>query len=459
MKKFLYLIILTNLFYSCQNLNTVKQPKIIKPSILVQDNFILNNSGINYFLDITKDNIKNKTSRTYLTNNHPEVYLGEYAIIPIDNIDSFSKEIPKVQSYDAFIKDNNFYFRSIYQGFYSFSFIKDNQILKTITINNISRYKISKANLENMISENITIKDLENLENSVTLFKMLFPENSKNKEFSIALLDLAIENSDINIFKKESKYLENNFDLSSLEKIKIINGKTSLLKENIPFTIEYLNFKENSKELNDYIKRAILKKIKPTAQELLFLEACYTKERTLELTNQISSFYKLSNNPTKANYYKSDNSFLLPLPIDSTIVELENLNNSENIKIDSPSEDKANISYKNALNYYKNKSYAEAILAFEKAKLLKTNSSKIEDVNFYLGMSYYNSNNTPKAIDKLKLVDENNSNYPEALYRLGDLNAKQGNKAEAIKLFNQVKNLFPKTIWGRKSSIYLLKIN
>ncbi|MFK4785915.1 tetratricopeptide repeat protein [Fusobacterium sp. MFO224] len=459
MKKFLYLILLTNLFYSCQNLNTIKQPKIVKPSILVQDNFILNNSGIKYFLDITKDNIKNKNSRTYLTNNHPEIYLGEYAIIPIENIDSFSKEIPQVQSYDAFIKDNHFYFRSVYQGFYSFSFIKNNQVVKNITINNISRYKISSANLENMISENITIKDLENLENSVTLFKMLFPENTQNKKFSLALLDLAVENSNINIFKKESKYLENNFELSSLEKIKIIDGKINLLKEDIPFTIEYLNFKENSKELNDFLKRSILNKTTPNSQELLFLEACYTKDRTFELANQISAFYKLSNNPTKANYYKTDNSFLLPLPINNTVIELENLSTSENKKLNFQTEDKADVLYTNALSYYRNKSYAEAILAFEKAKLLKTDSSKIEDVDYYLGMSYYNSNNIPKAMDKLKLVDENNPNYPEALYRLGDLNAKQGNKAEAIKLFSQVKNLYPKTIWGRKSSIYLLKIN
>lgn len=459
MKKFLYLIILTNLFYSCQNLNTIKQTKIIKSNILVQDNFILNNSGIKYFLDITQDNIKNKTSRTYLNNNHPEIYLGEYALIPIGKIDSFSKKIPNVQSYDAFIKNDYFYFRSIYQGIYSFSFIKDNQTVKNITISNISRYKISANNLENMISENNTIKDLENLENSVKIFRILFPENIKNKDFSLKLLNLSIEKSNKNIFKKESNYLENNFNLDSIEKIKIIAGKTTLLKEEIPFSIEYLNFKENSKELNDFIKRTILSKTIPNTQELIFLEACYTKERTLELANKISDFYKNSNNPAKGNYYKTDNSFLLPLPINSTIIELENLNSSKDSKINLSSENESNVLYKKALNFYENKSYAEAILTLEQAKLLKTDASEIADVDYYLGMSYYNSNNQKKAISKLNLVAENNSNYPESLYRLGDLNARQGNKSEAITFFNKVKELYPKTIWGRKSSIYLLKIN
>ncbi|WP_163470171.1 tol-pal system YbgF family protein [Fusobacterium sp. IOR10] len=459
MKKFLYLIILTNLFYSCQNLNTIKQPKIIEPSILVQDNFILNNSGIKYFLDVTKDNIKNKNSRTYLNNNNPEIYLGEYAVIPIGEIDSFSKKIPNVQSYDAFIKNDYFYFRSIYQGIYSFSFIKDNEIIKDVTINNISHYKISENNLENMISENNTIKDLENLENSVKLFRMLFPENVKNKDFSLDLLNLSLEQSDKLIFKKESNYLENNFELSSMEKIKIIAGKNTLLKEKVPFSIEYLNFQENSKELNDFIKRTILKKEDPNTQEIMFLEACYTEERTLELANKISEFYEKLNNPTKANYYKTDNSFLLPLPINSIIVELKNLSASKNNKINLSSENESNILYKKALNFYKNKSYAETILTLEKAKLLKDNSSEIKNADYYLGMSYYNSNNPEKAIEKLSLVTEDNENYPESLYRLGELYAEQGNKSKAIILFNKIKDLYPKTIWGRKSSIYLLKIN
>lgn len=459
MKKFLYLIILSNLFFSCQNLNTVKKPKIFKPNILVQDNFILNNSGTKYFLDVIYDNIKNKTSRTYLENTNPEIYLGEYAVIPIETVDFFSMKVPRVQSYDAFIKDGYFYFRSIYQGNYSFSFIKDDIVIKTINISNLSRYIISSNNLENMIYENKNIKDLENLENNVKLFRMLFPENSLNKKFSLILIDLAVERGNKKILKRESEYLENNFELNSLEKLKLLSQKNTLLKENNAISFDLLNFKENSPELNNLVKETILNKKTPNNQELLFLEAYYTKERTFDLANKISDLYFKNNNLVKANYYKPSGFSLLPLPVESTLNELENLNSPKEILEENIKEnEEAHNLYVKALKFYKNKSYAEAILALENAKVLSENQRDIEDVDFYLGMSYYNSNNFERAIEKLNLVNEENKNYPEALYRIGDLKYKQKNIEEATNLFEKVKNLYPKTIWGRKSSIYLLKI-
>ena len=89
MKKFIFIAILANLFYSCQNLNTLVNNntmpqgyetalnmQVEKEKELPQESFYLSDSGIAYFLDMVSGNIKNNVTRTHMEGNAFDLYLG-----------------------------------------------------------------------------------------------------------------------------------------------------------------------------------------------------------------------------------------------------------------------------------------------------------------------------------------------------------------------------------------------
>lgn len=453
MKKFLFIAILANLFYSCQNLGT-NQNTIPKANLLVQEDFILNDSGVTYVLDIVNENVKNKTTRSYLQGNESEIYLGEFITFPVI-ADQFSLvSSPKSNYYDAFIKNGYFYFRSLYQGEYIFSLKKDGLVLENIKIENISRFKISSSSLKNIIIENNNIKDLERLKNSATLFKMLFPNNDLNKDFSLMLLKLSGSTGNKNIFQSQEKYLESNFKLDSLEKLTILSIKENLFSNNYTLTKSYLDFNSNSYELNDFVKKNIIKRNSKNSDELLFLEACYTQERTKDLADMISKLYFMSGNISKGTYYSTKNSSILPVPMTNVFEEMT----KEKNEVSSVENDIDKL-LNGGINYYKNNSLAEAIVILEKAKILAGDSEKINDINFHLGNSYYSNKNLDKAKENFEAITDSTVNfYPEVIYKLGDIAFLQGNKEKASEYFNTAKKNFSSTVWGRKSNIYLLKI-
>ena len=81
-----------------------------------------------------------------------------------------------------------------------------------------------------------------------------------------------------------------------------------------------------------------------------------------------------------------------------------------------------------------------------------------ENIPFYLGDSYMKSKDYENAKANFLKLKNTNEYYPEAMYKLGDLYFKNGEKDLAIKIFEQNRDNFPGTVWGRRSSIYLLKL-
>ena len=137
MKKFIFIAILANLFYSCQNLNTLVNNntmpqgyetalnmQVEKEKELPQESFYLSDSGIAYFLDMVSGNIKNNVTRTHMEGNAFDLYLGEYIALPTTAYNVSVIASPKSKSYEAFIRGGVFYFRSLYQGKYGFSLEK-----------------------------------------------------------------------------------------------------------------------------------------------------------------------------------------------------------------------------------------------------------------------------------------------------------------------------------------------
>lgn len=102
-------------------------------------------------------------------------------------------------------------------------------------------------------------------------------------------------------------------------------------------------------------------------------------------------------------------------------------------------------------------SYAEALVLFEKAKVGATEDEKTA-LNFYLGKVYYMSGDYNSAKLSLQNVKDIDQNMAEANYYLGVIAHKEGNISKAKDYLNKSRNNNPSSTWGRKSSIYLMKL-
>lgn len=465
MKKFILLATLMSVFYGCENLpsaNKVTLP-VHQENTLAQESFFLNNSGIAYLLDILSQNIKSNAVRTYEQGNYFDIYMGEYLSIPCaDAIEPALILSPNIQSYDAFIRNGRFYFRSLYQGVYTFNLINNGVTTRTITVNNKSKYKISEGDLKNIVYTDYNNKNLNNLKNSATLFKITFPDSTENRDISSLLFNLAVLEGNGDIARTESAFLEENYPLTSQDKMRLIAGKEKVLGNDYNLSDKYLNFAENTPELNDYVMRNIIKRSNPTANELLFLENVYAESPTKDLADIISILYFRNGNVVKGTHYADSKNGTLPAPIKNSLFSQEGntplQENSQNMEQETEEYSDFYNNYQNGISYYKDGSYAEAIVLFEKSMSSEEDFKEKENIPFYLGNSYMMSGNYKKAKENFLLLKNTNEFYPEAMYKLGELYYKNGEKDLAIKTFEQNRDNFPGTVWGRKSSIYLLKL-
>lgn len=479
MKKFIFIAILANLFYSCQNLNTLVNPmmpstqdaglnaQVTEDKELSQENFFLSDSGVAYFLDMVSGNINNNVTRTHMDGNAFDLYLGEYLAIPTNAYNVSMLTSPKSKSYEAFVRGGVFYFRSLYQGKYGFSLEKYGEPAQTIVINNKSRYQISAFDLNNLVVSNAQEKDLGKLKNSVKAFKILFPENPKVREVSMMLFNQAVLNNDKQIVINEANFLDENFDLTSEEKIKLILGKEETLQNDYALPKKYFNFGENSLELNEVIKNDIIKRGRPTQEELDFMEVCYANAPTRELADALGVFYFRNGNISKGTHYSENKMGILPKPLrekvmgNSSTQRYENTSESNEYgdeEISTVTGDVASL-LKSAKDYYSTESYAEAILVLEEAKAqLVGDNKEAQDIYYLLGNSYYLTNNLEKAQINFEKVTKENSKYSEVLYKLGDIYFKNGNRSKAEKNFGEVSANYPQTVWGRRSIIYLRRL-
>lgn len=474
MKKFIFIAILANLFYSCQSLNplvnngtqynTGLNAQVEKDKELTQESFFLSDIGIAYFLDMVSGNVKNNVTRSYLNGDAVDIYLGEYVTIPTGAYNVSVLTAPKEKSFETFIRGGIFYFRSLYQGKYGFSLEKYGEPAQTIVINNKSRYRVSAFDLNNLILRNAEEKDLGKLKNSVQAFKILFPESPKIKDVSMILFNQAVMNNDKQVVNSEANFLEKNFELSPEEKIKLVLGKEQSLQNDYVLSQKYLTFSENGPELNEIIKNNIIKRGKPTNEELVFLEEYYANNPSRELADALGVFYFRNGNIDKGTHYSENKMGVLPKALKDKIntytdrfIKNESKQVEEIITGDFGNGFKG--LYQSGLDYYGTESYAEAILVLEKAKQqIKGDSAENQSLYYLLGNSYYLTNNFEKAQENFEEITKESKNYPEAAYKLGDIAFKQGNKNKAEKIFNDISAEYNSTIWGKRSIIYLRRI-
>lgn len=461
MKKFFILAVAVTMFYGCENLQPLNKGGV-KPTYkeqLQQEDFLLNESGVSYLLDIINSNIDSDAIRNYETSNNVQIYLGEYLSVPCEIAATIVLDkAPEMASYDAFIRDGRFYFRSRYQGIYVFNLVKSNMIVKRVFIDNTSKYKVSNRELKNIIYRNYGNKKLSKLRDSVELYRYLFPEDHDQKTIGMLLFELGVIEQNEEVVKNEGDFLMDHFDIKEKDKMKIIAGQEKVLGSNFSLTNKQLDFNNNSMELNDLITRIIIQKNNPSIDEIIFLENFYSAKPSEELARNISNFYFRLGDVQKGTHYGNIENGMLPTAITGSSIVDQALSSGEQItnSFDEPDGEQEN--YNKALVYYKEGSYAEAILILE--NMLESNEEfkGKDDIPFYLGSSYLKTKNLNKAKDNFLKISEDNKNYPEAMYRLGEIYYKLGQKDLAMKRFEENKDIFAGTVWGRKSSIYLLKL-
>lgn len=478
MKKLFILSATALLFFSCSNLQnnlpTSGRTPIATTNnpVLPQNNFYLTDSGINYLSDLVKKDLNSKDVRRYSPSQISgvlEVYIGETL-----NISALQGNRLKIVSapvkggFNFSLMNNNLEFSSPYQGIYTAELYNDFTYIGTIRIKNKLKYDFTEKDNYDIILNSYKNQNLDLLEKSSQLYLMAFPTNNKQKDVSFMVLDLGAGSGNNLLLNNKIKYLKDNFSLTESEKIKLLLLEEKVNQNNFVVDNYYLNYNKSNLKLNTEIKRAIERKNTATDEELAFLEKFYSDIEDSQLAATLGSFYLKNGEINKGNYYSSlakESGVILPNISDSTSnLPLDENNTLDNLTtVDSiqkpttlPTSDFSK-NLNNGKDALGRKSYNEAIIFFNKAQA-SSKENTLSEVLFYRGKTYFLMGNYDKAITDFSNIKEENENSSELYYYLGVINHKQGNIDKAREYLRKSRENNPSSTWGRKSSIYLLKL-
>ncbi|MGL4987806.1 MAG: tetratricopeptide repeat protein [Cetobacterium sp.] len=474
MKK-IFLISTTSLvLFSCNNLQTQlpRQNQVVVSSVnnpvLQQDNFFLNESGVGYLYDLIKRDISMNSMRNYSPSqimSPMEVYAGETLVI--NNINADRVKIissPIKNDYTFNINNGILSFNSLYQGEYIAEIYRGFTYIGNIKIKNKLKYNFTEKDNYDIILNGYNNNNLDLLVKSAQLYLAAFPTNSKQKDVSFMILDLSSKNGNQLLINKEVRYLKENFSLNENEKIKLINFEEKSSSNDFVVNNYYLDYNRNNLKLNTTITRIIKAKKNVSLDELEFLEKFYSDSQNSELALLIGNSYTSNVNNEKGNYYLSlvDPSY----KVDAVNKNLTDSNSESNNQFSNDKKDEDNISkvvspssssrdITSGIEALNRKSYNEALIFFNKAENGSTNSSEL---GFYRGKTYFLMNNFDKALIEFNKVTGNDENTSELYYSLGVIYHKKGEIEKAKDYLRKSRENNPSSTWGRKSSIYLLKL-
>lgn len=473
MKKILLISATALIFFSCTNLQTQlpTQSKVVVPSVknpvLQQDNFFLNESGVAYLYDLVQRDSSTNAIREYLPSQMMapmEVYAGETLIVNNINADRVKLISSPIKSDFTFnISGNSLNFNSLYQGEYIAEIYKGFTYVGTVKIKNKLKYNFTEKDNYDIILNSYNNKNLDLLVKSAQLYLIAFPTNSKQKDVAFMVLDLGSANGNQLLINKEIRYLKENFSLNEDEKIKLLAFEEKSSNGSFIINNYYLDYNRSNLKLNTEIMRAIQRKNNATADELQFLENFYGDSQSTELALLIGNLYMQKGDSDKGNYYLSlagsssnlnsnFSNLTTPTP-ENSILSSNNIDRDEVVTSVSPSDSSKNIT--NGIDALNRKSYSEALIFFNKAESSSTN---ISEVSFYRGKTYFSMNNFDKALSDFDKVTTPGENTSELYYYLGVIYHKKGDIEKAKDYLRKSRENNPSSTWGRKSSIYLLKL-
>lgn len=347
-----------------------------------------NNENIKEYLSIVKSNLKGSVKKVEdSVKNDYTVGLGETLIFPLDNERAIKLTAsPRNTNTKINLSNGKVSFRSVYQGQYILSTYIDGSLNRKIAIAVIAKYDFSEKEVYDIIMQDSEARS-KDLENAVTLYKMMFPAGRYSKEVNYLFLKYAYDTRNSSLMNEALAGVKNEFSSYSDSEKATILKVAKLTKQNIFVPSETYN--TSNPELKNALQEYIGNKSSLDKTDKVFIEK--TKKELAETANEVMR------DKIKA-------------VIDGTI----------STKVGSSSGSKTES---------KGESY------YDKAMKNLNSNPRVAIENFKKSLS------TEKIQDK----------KPEIYYNIASSYAKLGNKVEVTKYLRLLKQEFPNSEWVKRS--------
>ena len=357
-----------------------------------------NNENIKEYLSIVKGNLKGSVKKVEdSVENNYTVGLGETLVFPLDNERAIKLTAsPKNTNTKINLSNGKVSFRSVYQGQYVLSTYVDGSLNRKIAIAVIAKYDFSEREVYDVIMQDFESKS-KDLENAVTLYKMMFPTGRYAKEVNYLFLKYAYDNKNTSLMSEALAGVKNDFSSYSDSEKATILRVAKLTNKDIFVPSE--TYKTSDTELKSALQEYVGNKGSLDKNDKVFIEK--TKKETPETANTVAR------EKVRA-------------VLDETVLT----------KVGSTSG--------------------------TSPKTVKNTTSKTETN----GESYYdkamkNLNSNPRvAIENFKKslsTEKMQDKKPEIYYNIASSYAKLGNKVEVTKYLRLLKQEFPNSEWVKRS--------
>ncbi len=365
----------------------------------------VNDENVNDYLTIIKSNLR--TSAKKVDDNIRNQYtvpIGETLVFPVDNERAIKLSTsPKNANPKVSLTNGKVSFRTVYQGQYVLSTYVNGSVNRKITVSAISKYDFDEKDLYKLILQDSEKRD-KDVENAVTLYKMLYPAGRYSKEVNYLFLKYAYD-------------IKNN----------------SLINEALA------GVKNDFSSYSDSEKATILRAAK-LANKSIFIPSEVYNTNNSDLKNALNEY----NNSGKAPVDRAPST-----PVDNRTVTTE----KNKAKTQAKEEETSIVDYARE----KVRSVVGGISGTTStASTVGSASSKVTtSTESYYEKGMKNLNSNPKvAIDNLKksLSSEKiQDKKPEIYYNIASSYAKLGNRVEVTKYIRLLKQEFPNSSWAKKS--------
>ena len=382
------------------NVGTVETKPQQEEKIISVD---VNDENVNDYLTIIKANLR--TSAKKVDDNIKNQYIvpiGETLVFPVDNEKAIKLSTsPKNANPKISLTNGKVSFRTVYQGQYVLSTYVNGSVNRKITVSAISKYDFDEKDLYKLILQDSEKRD-KDVENAVTLYKMLYPAGRYSKEVNYLFLKYAYE-------------IRNN----------------SLINEALA------GVKNDFSSYSDSEKATILRATK-LANKSIFIPSEVYNTNNSDLKNALNEY----NNSSKAPVDRAPST-----PVDNRTVTTEK-NKTKTTENETSVVDYAREKVRSVVGGISGTTSSVSIVSSAKSKATTSTESYYEK-----GMKNINSNprvaidNFKKSLSSEKIQDKK----PEIYYNIASSYAKLGNRAEVTKYIRLLKQEFPSSSWTKKS--------
>ena len=363
----------------------------------------VNDENVNDYLTIIKSNLR--TSAKKVDDNIKNQYtvpIGETLVFPVDNEKAIKLSTsPKNANPKVSLTNGKVTFRTVYQGQYVLSTYVNGSVNRKITVSAISKYDFNEKDLYKLILQDSEKRD-KDVENAVTLYKMLYPAGRYSKEVNYLFLKYAYD-------------IRNN----------------SLINEALA------GVKNDFSSYSDSEKATILRAAK-LANKSIFIPSEVYNTNNSDLKNALNEY----NNSSKAPVDRAPST-----PVDNRTVTTEK-NKTKTTENETSVVDYAREKVRSVVGGISGTTSSVSTVSSDKSKATTSTESYYEK-----GMKNINSNprvaidNFKKSLSNEKIQDKK----PEIYYNIASSYAKLGNRAEVTKYIRLLKQEFPSSSWTKKS--------